>query len=150
MATSFSSLKTAFDAKDRVTFGKHVGALWGDVSRKFPDYIIWCVGNTSYKFTYELIIDSIKNKYKLQKDIKEQNERDLMALPVDVRVEILRERDSYKEAMRSSSDFKYGINTSLARDRSISHALDLEAVRLRKGDWQVYHADDDWDEDIPF
>ena len=62
---------------DRVTFGKHSGNTWFWVMENFPDYIIWCVGNTDMKFSYQLIVDAIKSKYKKKADAKsEEKDRD--------------------------------------------------------------------------
>lgn len=67
MSKAFGSIKTGLDQDDRVTFGKHSGNTWLWVMENFPDYIIWCVGNTDLKFSYQLIVDAIKSKYAIKK-----------------------------------------------------------------------------------
>lgn len=76
MAKAFGNIKTAIESMDRITFGKHSGNTWFWVIENFPDYIIWCVGNTDMKFSYDLIVDAIKSKYK-KKAAAKSEERDL-------------------------------------------------------------------------
>lgn len=74
MAKSFSTIKGFIEEDDLVTFGKHSGLRWLDVAATDPDYLIWCVGNLDHKFSYELIVSSIKSKYVLRKEAKERAE----------------------------------------------------------------------------
>ncbi len=76
MAKAFGNIKTAIESMDRVTFGIHSGNSWFWVTENFPDYIIWCVGNTDMKFSYDLIVEAIKSKYK-KKAAAKSEERDL-------------------------------------------------------------------------
>jgi hypothetical protein len=76
VAKAFGNIKTALESMDRVTFGKHSGNTWFWVVENFPDYVIWCVGNTDMKFSYDLIVDAIKSKYK-KKAAAKSEEQDL-------------------------------------------------------------------------
>lgn len=67
MAKSFSTLKKEIDSMDRVTFGKHAGNTWFWVVENYPDYIIWCAGNTDMRFSYDLLLSAIKSKYAKKK-----------------------------------------------------------------------------------
>lgn len=64
MAKTFTKLKKDIGQDDRVTFGKYAGNTWFWVMENYPDYIIWCVGNTDTVFGYDLIVSAIKSKYK--------------------------------------------------------------------------------------
>lgn len=63
MAKAFNTIKTQLDPTDRITFGKYANLTWQFVIDTAPDYLIWCVGNTSYSFSYDCIVSAIKNKY---------------------------------------------------------------------------------------
>lgn len=67
MAISFKNVKSELDQDDRVTFGKHAGNTWFWVMENYPDYIIWCVGNTDLSFSKALIVDAIRSKYTIKK-----------------------------------------------------------------------------------
>lgn len=67
MSKSFSSIKKELDQDDRVTFGKHAGLNWSYVIENYPDYLIWCVGNTELSFSKAAIVAAIKSKYTLKK-----------------------------------------------------------------------------------
>lgn len=60
MAINFKNLKTNLSYDDKVTFGKYEGFFWEQVLDKNPDYVVWCVCNTDYKFTYEFLVDALR------------------------------------------------------------------------------------------
>ncbi len=129
MAKDFNTIKTEINQDDRVTFGKHTGMTWFWVSENYPDYIIWCVGNTDHKFSYQLIVDSIKSKYRIKKATKTEE--------VD---------GMYDPVVNSTHENPYKAH---APNRTFDSFLG-SVFQKHHGDSFGSHHSDDWDDDIPF
>lgn len=120
MSKAFGKLKDGVEKEDRVTFGKHTGNTWAWVSDNFPDYIIWCVGNTDNNFSKDLIVAAIKSKYEIKK------------------------RNKTEEV-----DGEYVPQNAVAKGKSFGHNMD-SVLQKHHGDSFDSHHSDDWDDDIPF
>lgn len=134
MATSFSNIKKDIDSMDRVTFGKHSGNTWYWVMENYPDYIIWCVGNTDMKFSYDLIVDAIKSKYKKKAEAK--------SVEVD---------GEYDPKLHKSKDIDPDlVPKKPASFYSIDSVFGKVFDKHHGHEFATKHVDDSWDDDVPF
>lgn len=144
MSKSFSSIKKELDQDDRVTFGKHAGLNWSYVIENYPDYLIWCVGNTKLSFSKAAIVAAIKSKYTLKKK-NTTHEVDGEYVP-DYKFNSKPAYPSKKPA--------YFYDGGLRGDMAHYGAtLEQEANDKYTDQWvggKGYNSVADWDDDVPF
>lgn len=146
MAKAFNSVKKDIDSMDRVTFGKHSGNTWYWVMENYLDYIIWCVGNTDMKFSYDLIVDAIKSNYKKKAEAK-STEVDGEYVPSnDFKFSSVPAHPS----KRAAHFYDGGLRGDMAH---YGATLEQEANDRDTDRWvggKGHSFSNDWDDDIPF